>query len=70
MTPFYEIIVLLYLTALLVGCYNVHKNPNWMKFDVFTSGIKKVCGGLKAYLKVELLIQMFQLINLYYHICC
>ncbi|KFY89077.1 hypothetical protein V500_05953 [Pseudogymnoascus sp. VKM F-4518 (FW-2643)] len=31
-----------------VGCYNVHKNPDWMKFDVFTSGIEKVCGDLKG----------------------
>ncbi|KAL2820254.1 hypothetical protein BDW59DRAFT_164738 [Aspergillus cavernicola] len=31
-----------------VGCYNVHNNPDWMKYDVFNSGINTVCDSLEG----------------------
>ncbi|OBT71924.1 hypothetical protein VF21_09209 [Pseudogymnoascus sp. 05NY08] len=31
-----------------VGCYDVHHNPDWMKKDVFSSGIDKVCADFRG----------------------
>lgn len=31
-----------------VGCYNVHKSPDWMTFDQFTSGINQACDQMKG----------------------